>query len=96
MKNLLAIGIACVLPAAIGLPREPRDRMDASEAFLAEPTTVLVIDDASPAAGCPQGTELTRMAFSFAVVGLRVKQLTAHTQKVVRAIGRHRARACWI
>ena len=77
MKNLLAIGIACVLPAAIAA-EDPRS----SEAFLGT-TTVLVIDDVSPAAGCPQGTEC--MVFNRAV-------LTAHTQKV--SVLRERGR--WI
>jgi len=77
MKNLLAIGIACVLPTGLAA-EDPRS----SEASLGM-TTVLVIDDASPAAGCAQGTEC--MAFNRAV-------LTAHTQKV--SVLRERGR--WI
>lgn len=74
MKNLLAIGIACVLPA--GLAAED----SRSEASLGT-TTVLVIDDASPA--CAGGTDC--MTFNRAV-------LTAHTQKV--SVLRERGR--WI
>jgi hypothetical protein len=76
MKNLLAIGIACLLP--IGLAAEdPKSR----EADLGT-MNVLVIDEALPDSGdaaCGQGC----MAFNRAV-------LTARTQKVsvLRSRGR--------
>ncbi len=74
MKNLLAIGIACVLPA--GLVAE--DQMS-SEADLGT-VSVLVLDEALPdSLACNQGC----MAFNRAV-------LTARTQKVsvLRSRGR--------
>ncbi|HEX4331757.1 MAG TPA: hypothetical protein VH040_06445 [Usitatibacter sp.] len=76
MKNLLAIGIACLLPA--GLVAEDQK---SSEADLGT-TSVLVIDEALPDSGnvaCNQGC----MAFNRAV-------LTARTQKVsvLRSRGR--------
>ena len=69
MKNLLAIALACVLPA--GLAAEDAGTTEASLGTM----TIVVIDDAAPARSlaCGQGTEC--MAFNRAV-------LTARTQKV--------------
>ena len=77
MKNLLAIGFACLLPAALAA-----EDQNTSEASLGT-MNVLVIDEAQPdsdvacsqAAGC--------MAFNRAV-------LTARTQKVSVLRGRGR------
>ena len=79
MKKLLALGLACALP--IGLAAE-----DAGESFneaLLGTTTVLVIDDASPAASkdsvCVRaiGDQAECMAFSRAVLTARTKKVSA-------------------
>ena len=79
MKKLLAIGLACALPA--GLAAE-----DAAESFneaLLGTTTVLVIDEGSPAASkdslCVRavGEQTECMAFNRAVLTARTKKVSA-------------------
>ena len=73
MKNLLAIGIACVLP--VGLAAEDAGY---NEAPLGT-TTILVIDDAAPA--CNQDTDC--MTINRAVLTART-----HKVSVLRERGR--------
>jgi len=77
MKNLLAIGLACVLPA--GLAAEDAGTDEAPLGM----TTIVVIDDAAQAASLACGPAAECMAFNRAV-------LTARTQKVsvLRSRGR--------
>jgi len=79
MKKFLALGLACALPT--GLAGE-----DAGEAFneaLLGTTTVLVIDEASPAASkdalCVRalGEQAECMAFNRAVLTARTKKVSA-------------------
>ncbi|HEX4779439.1 MAG TPA: hypothetical protein VH301_01720 [Usitatibacter sp.] len=69
MKNLLAIGLACVLPA--GLAAEDAGNSEAPLGTM----MVLVIEDAAPARNIACGQDAECMAFNRAV-------LTARTQKV--------------